>query len=56
MGAWHFIEPRLRRMLPDERDARATSAATEAASPATGSYKIHQAEEAEIVVNRAFAR
>jgi 2-oxoglutarate dehydrogenase E1 component len=54
MGAWTFMEPRLRRLLPDGatlayigRDA--------AASPATGSYKVHQAEEAEFV-GRAFAR
>jgi 2-oxoglutarate dehydrogenase E1 component len=54
MGAWSFIEPRLRRLTPEGgnptyigRDA--------AASPATGSYKVHQAEEAEIVA-RALAR
>jgi 2-oxoglutarate dehydrogenase E1 component len=54
MGAWSFVEPRLRRVAPDGvtpvyigRDA--------AASPATGSYKVHQAEEAEFV-GRAFAR
>jgi 2-oxoglutarate dehydrogenase E1 component len=52
MGAWTFMEPRLRRLVPEGavyigRDA--------AASPATGSYKVHQAEEAEFVA-RAFAR
>ncbi len=54
MGAWTFMEPRLRRLLPDGgtltyigRDA--------AASPATGSYKVHQTEEAEFV-GRALAR
>jgi 2-oxoglutarate dehydrogenase E1 component len=54
MGAWSFMEPRLRRLAPDGggptyigRDA--------AASPATGSYKVHLAEEAEFVA-RAFAR
>jgi 2-oxoglutarate dehydrogenase E1 component len=54
MGGWTFVEPRLRRLTPDGasptyigRDA--------AASPATGSYKVHQAEEAEFVA-RAFAR
>jgi 2-oxoglutarate dehydrogenase complex dehydrogenase (E1) component-like enzyme len=46
------MEPRLRRLVPEGavyigRDA--------AASPATGSYKVHQAEEAEFVA-RAFAR
>ena len=54
MGGWTYMEPRLRRLSPDGavptyigRDA--------AASPATGSYKVHQAEEAEFVA-RAFAR
>ena len=45
---------RLRRVLP------AASTLTyvgrpEAASPATGSYKLHQAEEADLI-NRTFAR
>jgi 2-oxoglutarate dehydrogenase E1 component len=46
-GAWQFMEPRLRAMLPDTiltyigRDA--------AASPATGSLKDHQKEERDIV-------
>jgi 2-oxoglutarate dehydrogenase E1 component len=54
MGGWSFVEPRLRRLAPEGmmptyigRDA--------AASPATGSYKVHQAEEAEFV-GRALAR
>jgi 2-oxoglutarate dehydrogenase E1 component len=54
MGGWTFVEARLRRVIPDGvaptyigRDA--------AASPASGSYKVHQAEEAEFVA-RAFAR
>jgi 2-oxoglutarate dehydrogenase E1 component len=54
MGAWHFVEPRLRRMLAEDRRLSYVGRA-EAASPATGSYKIHQQEEAELV-NRAFAR
>jgi 2-oxoglutarate dehydrogenase E1 component len=54
MGAWHFMLPRLRRILPDDRNLTYVGRA-EAASPATGSYKIHLAEEAD-VVNRAFAR
>ena len=54
MGAWHFMYHRLRRVLP------AASTLTyvgrpEAASPATGSYKLHQAEEADLI-NRTFAR
>ena len=46
-GAWTFMSPRLAEMLPDTvvqyhgRD--------EAASPATGSFKLHQVEEQEIV-------
>jgi 2-oxoglutarate dehydrogenase E1 component len=54
MGAWHFVYHRLQRILP----AGATLGYVgrpEAASPATGSYKIHQAEEAELV-QRAFSR
>jgi 2-oxoglutarate dehydrogenase E1 component len=54
MGPWGFVEPRLRRLVPDGagptyigRDA--------AASPATGSYKVHQSEEAEFVA-RAYGR
>jgi 2-oxoglutarate dehydrogenase E1 component len=54
MGAWHFVEPRLRRMLAADRRLSYVGRA-EASSPATGSYKIHQQEEAELV-NRAFAR
>ena len=54
MGAWPFVEPRLRRLAPD--GAGATYIGRDAAaSPATGSYKVHQAEEAEFVA-RAFAR
>jgi 2-oxoglutarate dehydrogenase E1 component len=54
MGAWHFVYHRLRRILPEDR-ALAYVGRQEAASPATGSYKIHQAEEADLV-HRAFAR
>ncbi len=48
-GGWRFIEPRLREMLPVQvityigRD--------EAASPAVGSMKMHQIEEAELVAH-----
>ncbi len=47
MGAWHFIQPRLGPILGEHsldyvgRD--------EAASPATGSYKVHQKEQGEII-------
>ena len=54
MGAWHFIASRLPRILPSGRTLGYVGR-PEAASPASGSYKVHQAEEAELV-NRAFAR
>jgi 2-oxoglutarate dehydrogenase E1 component len=54
MGAWTFVSPRLTRLLPEGRTLQYVGRA-EAASPATGSYKVHQQEEAEIV-RRAFAR
>jgi 2-oxoglutarate dehydrogenase E1 component len=46
MGAWTFIEPRLRQLLdrPVEYVGRDASA-----SPATGSLKIHQREQEELV-------
>jgi 2-oxoglutarate dehydrogenase E1 component len=53
MGALRFVEPLLRSVA----GARTLTyvARDAAASPATGSYKIHQAEEADLV-NRALAR
>jgi 2-oxoglutarate dehydrogenase E1 component len=45
-GAWEFVAPRLRAL--DSRDIGYVGR-EEAASPATGSYKIHQAEEAAIL-------
>ena len=47
MGAWHFIGPRLEPLV-GERPLRYIGR-DEAASPASGSYKIHQAEQADIV-------
>jgi 2-oxoglutarate dehydrogenase E1 component len=47
MGAWHFIYQRLLPLVGD-RPLRYIGR-DEAASPASGSYKIHQAEQAEIV-------
>jgi 2-oxoglutarate dehydrogenase E1 component len=48
MGAWTFMEPRLRRLLPE--GARLSYVGRDAAaSPATGSHKVHQTEEAEFV-------
>jgi 2-oxoglutarate dehydrogenase E1 component len=54
MGAWQFVYHPLGRLLSAERTL-AYVGRPAAASPATGSYKIHQAEEADLV-NRAFAR
>jgi 2-oxoglutarate dehydrogenase E1 component len=53
MGAWNFMSHRLPPMLGERRLSYISR--DEAASPATGSYKVHQAEEADLV-NRAFAR
>jgi 2-oxoglutarate dehydrogenase E1 component len=47
MGAWHYIYQRLRPLV-GERPLRYIGR-DEAASPASGSYKIHGAEQAEIV-------
>ena len=49
-GAWSFMEPRLREILPDGRVTRYFGRDA-SASPATGSYKIHQIEEQEIVAH-----
>jgi len=54
MGGWQFMAQRLPRVLSASRSLRYVGR-HEAASPAAGSYKRHQAEEAELV-NRAFAR
>jgi 2-oxoglutarate decarboxylase len=48
MGGWTFVEPRLEQLLPaSERPIYAGRTAS--ASPATGSYAIHQAEQARLV-------
>jgi 2-oxoglutarate dehydrogenase E1 component len=54
MGAWHTMFRRLRRVLPDDRTLTYVGR-SEAASPATGSFKMHQAEERDLL-NAAFAR
>ncbi len=54
MGAWQFVYHRLHRTLLDGAHL-AYVGRPEAASPATGSYKVHTAEEADLV-QRAFAR
>ncbi len=50
MGAWHEMYRRLRRVLPDGRDVQ-YSGRKAAASPASGSYKVHNAEQTEIINN-----
>ena len=47
-GAWSFMEPRLRELLPDPA-VLTYYGRDESASPATGSYKMHQVEEQEII-------
>ncbi|HEV8607305.1 MAG TPA: 2-oxoglutarate dehydrogenase E1 component [Tepidisphaeraceae bacterium] len=47
-GAWTFMDPRLREILPDGRITKYYGR-EEAASPATGSSKLHQIEEQEII-------
>jgi 2-oxoglutarate dehydrogenase E1 component len=48
MGAWHDMYRRLRRTLGDER-ALGYAGRPAAASPATGSYKVHQKEVADLI-------
>ena len=54
MGAWQYMSHQLPRVLRDGVQLGYCGRPA-AASPATGSYKIHQAEEADLV-NRALAR
>ena len=54
MGAWHFIWNQMQPILPETHTLSYVGRRA-AASPATGSYKIHQQEEADLI-NRAFAR
>jgi 2-oxoglutarate dehydrogenase E1 component len=54
MGAWSFVSERIRSALPRGASLR-YAGRRESASPATGSYKIHVEEEAELV-REAFAR
>jgi 2-oxoglutarate dehydrogenase E1 component len=54
MGAWTFVQDRLGHALP--RDARVRYVGrAESASPATGSYRVHEQEEAEFL-REAFAQ
>ena len=54
MGAWQFMQSHLRPLLAESQTLTYVGRRA-AASPATGSYKIHQQEEADLI-NRAFAR
>jgi 2-oxoglutarate dehydrogenase E1 component len=47
-GAWTFMEPRLRELMPEAATLEYCGR-DEAASPATGSYKMHEIEEAELI-------
>jgi 2-oxoglutarate dehydrogenase E1 component len=50
MGAWHDMYRRLRRVIGDSREL-GYAGRPAAASPAVGSYKVHQAEAAELIDN-----
>ena len=49
-GAWSFMEPRLREMLPESATLSYVGR-DESASPATGSYKMHEIEELELITH-----
>jgi 2-oxoglutarate dehydrogenase E1 component len=53
MGAWRFVEPRLRGLLRSEQTLRYVGR-PERASPAEGLAEMHTAEQARIV-NETFA-
>jgi len=53
MGGWTFMDERLLNLLPGCERAKFVGRAP-SASPATGSYHIHQAEQAELV-NKALS-
>jgi 2-oxoglutarate dehydrogenase E1 component len=48
MGGWTFVELRLENLLPEDRRPRYVGRSA-SASPATGSYSIHQKEQSQIV-------
>ncbi len=53
MGGWTFVEPRLREIMPDGTSLRYVGR-TASASPATGSYAIHEIEQRQIVDESLF--
>ena len=50
MGGWTFVRERLERLLSDGAELRYVGRSA-SASPATGSYSIHQKEQAELVAD-----
>ncbi|PYT00718.1 MAG: multifunctional oxoglutarate decarboxylase/oxoglutarate dehydrogenase thiamine pyrophosphate-binding subunit/dihydrolipoyllysine-residue succinyltransferase subunit [Acidobacteria bacterium] len=48
MGGWTFVEQRIREILPEGRSLQYVGRVA-SASPATGSYKIHELEQKQIV-------
>ena len=48
MGGWTFVEDRLRGIVPDGVELRYVGR-TASASPATGSYAIHELEQKDVV-------
>jgi 2-oxoglutarate dehydrogenase E1 component len=48
MGGWAFVRERLESLLSDGAEMRYVGRGA-SASPATGSYSIHQKEQAELV-------
>jgi len=54
MGAWSFVQARLREVVPRNGRVRYVGR-PEAASPASGSYRVHEHEESEFI-GEAFAR
>ncbi len=53
MGGWTFVEPRLREIMPEGTSLRYVGR-TASASPATGSYAIHELEQKQIVDDSLF--
>jgi 2-oxoglutarate dehydrogenase E1 component len=54
MGAWSFVQDRIRRILPAGRSLRYVGR-PESASTATGSFRVHEEEEAALL-REAFAK
>jgi len=54
MGAWSFVQTRIKDILPKQARLRYVGR-PEAASPATGSYRVHEQEQTEFI-GEAFAK